>query len=210
MSGRVIGTRLPIPVGTVGRFRVSTAGPSFSRTVRLALPATPARTRGVVRQQPQPGRKAVATGPARSASFDEMIRNAARREGVDEQLVKAVVEAESGFNPRAVSRAGAKGLMQLMDGTARSLGVKDSFDPAANLVGGTRYLRAMLDRFGSVPLALAAYNAGPGAIEKYGGMPPYQETRGYVDKVLALQRRNQSTASSGNAEGGSDGTRATA
>ncbi len=143
-------------------------------------------------------------------AFDEVIRAASRREGVDEQLVKAVVEAESGFNPKAVSQAGAKGLMQLMDGTARSLGVKDSFDPVSNIAGGTKFLRSMLDRFGSVPLALAAYNAGPGAVEKYGGIPPFQETRSYVDRVLALQRRNQVGGASTPIVGGNGGRRTTA
>lgn len=126
----------------------------------------------------------------KAGAFEEVIQAAARREGVDEHLVKAVVEAESSFNPKAVSPAGAKGLMQLMDGTARALGVKDPFDPVANVKGGVQFLRSMLDRFGSVPLALAAYNAGPGAVEKYGGVPPYSETKAYVDKVLQLQQRN--------------------
>ncbi len=139
--------------------------------------------------------------------FDQVIRAAARREGVDEQLVKAVVEAESGFNPRAVSRAGAKGLMQLMDGTARSVGVKDPFDPTSNVAGGTKFLRSMLDRFGSVPLALAAYNAGPAAVEKYGGIPPYQETKKYVERVLSLQHRNQVTVVNATTEGGNGGRR---
>ncbi len=146
-------------------------------------------------------------GKSSPTAFDDIIRTVSRREGVDEQLVKAVVEAESGFNPNAVSQAGAKGLMQLMDGTARSVGVRNSFDPAANIAGGTRFLRSMLDRFGSVPLALAAYNAGPGAVEKYGGIPPYQETENYVDRVLSLQHRNQVAAASTPIQGGNSGRR---
>jgi soluble lytic murein transglycosylase-like protein len=142
-----------------------------------------------------------------SASFDQIIRAAADRAGLDDRLVKAVVEAESGFNPRAVSKAGAKGLMQLMDGTARSLGVKDPFDPAANVEGGAKFLRSLLDRFGSLPLALAAYNAGPDAVERYGGVPPFQETRSYVERVLSLQRRNQLAVANGSEEGGSDARR---
>ncbi len=147
------------------------------------------------------------SGPlgGRSTPFDEAIRTAARREGVDENLVKAVVEAESSFNPKAVSPAGAKGLMQLMDGTARALGVKDPFDPAANVRGGARYLREMMDRFGSVSLALAAYNAGPGAVEQYGGIPPYSETKAYVSKVMQLQRQNQMVAQGTREKGGHGG-----
>ena len=97
----------------------------------------------------------------------------------------AVVSVESGFRPDAVSRKGAQGLMQLMPGTARELGVKDAFDPAANLDGGTRYLNALLLQYkGDLKRALAAYNAGAGAVKRHGGVPPYRETRDYVQKVL--------------------------
>ncbi|GAB4564804.1 MAG: hypothetical protein Kow0047_14840 [Anaerolineae bacterium] len=118
--------------------------------------------------------------------FSEIIALAARRFDVPSTLIAAVIKAESNFDPRAVSVAGAKGLMQLMDGTARQLGVTDSFDPAQNIFGGTAYLRQLLDRYdGDLSLALAAYNAGPGAVDRYGGIPPYQETQTYVRRVLS-------------------------
>jgi soluble lytic murein transglycosylase-like protein len=133
------------------------------------------------------GQASSSGGAALSAgSFESCIATAAARHDLSTDLVKAVIKVESGFNPRAQSKVGAKGLMQLMDGTARSLGVQDSFDPAQNIEGGVTYLRNMLDRFGSVPLALAAYNAGPGAVEHYGGVPPYAETQRYVQQVMAL------------------------
>ena len=203
------GSGLPRAIGVVGLARAISNG-WLKQTSRAASPVglIPSRLTGSW-QYPPLGQR-VAAGRPQPGAFEDVIRKAARREGVDEQLVKAVVAAESGFNPQAVSSAGAKGLMQLMDGTARSLGVKDPFDPASNVVGGTTFLRAMLDRFGSVPLALAAYNAGPGAVEKYGGIPPYQETRNYVDRVLALQRRNRAGALEGPREVSGDGRRTTA
>lgn len=127
-----------------------------------------------------------ATAQVAQLPYGTLIRAAAQRHGIDPALVAAVIQVESGFNPRAVSPAGAKGLMQLMDVTAASLGVRDPFDPAQNLDGGARYLRQMLDRFaGDLRLALAAYNAGPLAVEWAGGVPDYPETRAYVSKVLA-------------------------
>jgi hypothetical protein len=104
---------------------------------------------------------------------------------VDPWLVKAIIEVESNYRPLACSRAGARGLMQLMPRTAARLGVKDIYDPEQNIAGGTRYIKAMLDHFNNDPqLAIAAYNAGPGSVQKYKGIPPYQETQRYVVKVL--------------------------
>lgn len=123
------------------------------------------------------------------ADFRALFLEAASRYGLDPGLLWAVARAESGLNPRAVSRAGAMGLMQLMPATARALGVTDPFDPAQNLDAGARYLRQQLERFGDIRLALAAYNAGPGAVQQYGGVPPYRETRAYVERVLALWRQ---------------------
>jgi soluble lytic murein transglycosylase-like protein len=116
--------------------------------------------------------------------FDDLILDAASRHGVSPSLVKAVMLVESGFNPRALSPKGAQGLMQLMPGTARELGVADAFDPAQNIAGGTAYLRRMIDRFGgNMDKAVAAYNAGPGQVEKYGGTPPIAETQFFVRNV---------------------------
>lgn len=127
---------------------------------------------------------------ARASQFDDMINAVAQENLLDPSLLKAVVHAESGFSPVAESHVGAKGLMQLMDATARGLGVTDSFDPEQNLEGGAKFLRQLLNRFdGDEVRALAAYNAGPGAVEKWGGVPPYQETQMYVPRVLDL--RNQ-------------------
>lgn len=139
------------------------------------------------RQSTQPERS-YRTAPAPGA-FQALIEAAARRYDLDPALLNAVIQQESGFKPNVVSPAGAVGLMQLMPGTARSMGVTNPFDPAQNIDGGARYLRTQLDRFGSLPLALAAYNAGPGAVHKFGGIPPYAETQRYVRAVSALYER---------------------
>ena len=132
----------------------------------------------------------VAAAPIGSDIYS-LASEAARRHGLDPDLVLAVVAVESAFRPAAVSPKGAQGLMQLMPGTARELGVADPLDPAANLDGGARCLSALLARYGGdVTKALAAYNAGPGAVDKHRGVPPYRETRAYVKKVLEKSKKS--------------------
>jgi soluble lytic murein transglycosylase-like protein len=123
--------------------------------------------------------------PLTHADLSEMLNQAGERHNLDVDLLASVVHAESDGNPRAVSRAGARGLMQLMPDTAASLGVADSFQPQQNIRGGSAYLDAMLTRYGNnLAMALAAYNAGPEAVDRYGGIPPYPETRAYVARVI--------------------------
>lgn len=129
-----------------------------------------------------------------SAEYEHLIRNCADKYGVSTSLVKAVIHAESGYNPNAVSSKGASGLMQLMPATAKSLKVADRFNPKDNVEGGVKYLRFLLDTFrGDVSLALAAYNAGLSNVAKYGGIPPFNETRTYVNRVLSYMQTYQSS-----------------
>ena len=133
-------------------------------------------------------RATVYVPPDRSRQFDPIIKRHADQHGIRVALVKAVVQVESAFNPGAVSPKGAMGLMQLMPATAEELGVGNPFNPEENIRGGVRYLRLLLDRYdNNEELALAAYNAGPGAVDKYGEtIPPYRETRAYVSKITRL------------------------
>jgi soluble lytic murein transglycosylase-like protein len=125
-------------------------------------------------------------------AYESMIAEAAARYQLRPALLRALIQAESHYNPRAVSPRGAMGLTQLMPSTAAGLGVVDPFDPRQNILGGARYLREQLDRFhGDEPLALAAYNAGPGAVQRYQAIPPYPETQQYVTRVLALAGQDE-------------------
>lgn len=122
------------------------------------------------------------------AGLKSLIQSAAMSNGLDPALLASLVKQESGFDPQSRSRAGAMGLTQLMPGTAAELGVSSPFDPAQNLNGGARYLKGLIGKFGSIPLALAAYNAGPGAVSRFGGIPPYAETKNYVKSIMAMYR----------------------
>ena len=117
--------------------------------------------------------------------FSEIIQEASNTYGIDESIIGAVIKQESSFNPQAKSSCGAMGLMQLMPDTAKSLGVKDAYNPEENIMAGVKYLKQKIDEFdGNLPLALAAYNAGSGAVRKHGGIPPYKETKAYVNKIM--------------------------
>lgn len=126
------------------------------------------------------------TTTASKSQILNVVNQVAEKHGVDEKLVQALIKQESGFNPNAKSKAGAMGLMQLMPSTAKNLGVQDPYNIVQNVEGGVEYLKSMLNKYnGNVILALAAYNAGPGAVDKYDGVPPYKETQNYVRNILA-------------------------
>ena len=157
----------------------SVDGSSFSALVSAALGSD--ATQATVAQQSSAPAPDIVPPP----QIEQLVNANAGAWGVDPALVKAIIANESGFDANATSKTGAQGLMQLEPSTASELGVSNSYDPAQNVWGGTRYIRGLLDRFhGDMRLAVAAYNAGPQAVEKYGGVPPYAETQSYVQNVL--------------------------
>ena len=164
----------------------TSAPPGFAAALNAALSSTPPLTLPGAPLPTLVSGASSAQAPVPPAEIDALVQQNAATWQVDPALLKAVIANESGFNANATSKVGAQGLMQLMPETATSLGVRDAYDPAQNVAGGARYLRGLLDRFGGDQrLAVAAYNAGPGAVAKYGDVPPYAETQSYVTNVLA-------------------------
>ena len=166
-----------------------------------SAPTPPANVAPAITAQPQPPAAQAATSTAAPPALraqasqkntDQIVREASKLQGVDSDFIHSVIQQESSGNPRAVSPAGARGLMQLMPGTAAQLGVSDSFSPEQNVHGGARYLRELLERYhGDAVKALAAYNAGPGAVDRYRGVPPYRETRLYVQRIVRQYNRKK-------------------
>ena len=165
-------------------------GPSGQKPlVPLDEKALPAAKKNTASSIPQ-----AITPSTESVSIQNAIQRAAQKYKVPADLIQSVIRCESNFQPDALSHAGAQGLMQLMPATAKDLGVTDAYDIHQNIDGGTRYLRQMLDRFGgNIEIALAAYNAGPGTVSRYGGVPPYKETQAYVEKVMRYAPRTENT-----------------
>jgi soluble lytic murein transglycosylase-like protein len=165
--------------------------PVPTNTAKLRPPSSlsrsaPKETRAIPLQR-------IVAAPARRP-YDDLIVEAARRYDLDPRLIRSIVQVESAFNPRAVSRAGAKGLMQLMPTLVRELRVLNPFDPRQNIMGGARYLRRLLDMHeGDIRLALASYNAGPRNVTRYGGVPPFRETQEYVKRIIGLLERGPYT-----------------
>jgi soluble lytic murein transglycosylase-like protein len=183
MSLSTIGTRLGELQTMVAQMNAPAAPAPATAPAATAPPSSFAGALAAAQTSPS---AVPVSGAGGSSAFDSEINAAAASNGIDPALLKGLVSQESGFNPSARSGAGAVGLTQLMPGTASALGVTNPLDPAQSLQGGAKYLREQLDRFGGdETLALAAYNAGPGAVQKYGGVPPYAETQNYVTSVMS-------------------------
>ncbi len=178
-TGADASSYVDIPTGDIDHFEIDTTpAPQLGSSVPSA--ALPAPT------------SATAPVPATSAKIDQIVDQASEAHKIDPDFINSVIRAESGFNVRAVSPKGAQGLMQLMPGTATNLGVNNAFDPQANVDGGTRYLRFLLEKYNyDVAKALAAYNAGPQRVDHYHGIPPYYETRAYVARIIRDYNRKK-------------------
>jgi soluble lytic murein transglycosylase-like protein len=175
------GTAYTAPPSTGTDFASALQAATSADVASTQAPALAAGASGVASQ---PLQGAAASGAA--GEYEALINQAAARNGLDPAVLHGLIQQESGFDPNATSSAGASGLTQLMPGTASSLGVADPLDPAESIEGGARYLGGLMAQFGgNAEDALAAYNAGPGAVQQYGGVPPYSETQSYVAKVLA-------------------------
>jgi soluble lytic murein transglycosylase-like protein len=202
MSTQAVGSPAGAAPGgeTAALQRVAQLQALIEQTRELASPGPVPIATGAVSAQASPGgfaaalasagspagaASAQATTGAASGQYDALIEQAAARNGIEPALLHGLIQQESGFDPNSTSSAGAAGLTQLMPGTASSLGVANPLNPAESIEGGARYLGQMMAQFGgNAEAALAAYNAGPGAVEQYGGIPPYAETQSYVTKVL--------------------------
>jgi soluble lytic murein transglycosylase-like protein len=163
-----------------------TSNADFATALQAATTADASGVAGTATASPGLGYEASSSaGSGESSAYDPLIEQAAARNGLDPAVLHGLIEQESGFDPNATSSAGATGLTQLMPGTASSMGVANPLNPAESIEGGARYLGQLMSEFGgNTEDALAAYNAGPGAVEQYGGVPPYAETQSYVTKVL--------------------------
>jgi Transglycosylase SLT domain len=187
-------------VGPVTRLYLSDSASGYieiptDQIDRFETDTTPTISKAAAPERPSPATKLFPSSTPQSPnqqqalvdrrSLDEMVSGAGQRHQIDPDFINSVIRAESGFNNRAISKKGAQGLMQLMPQTASHLGVANSFDPNSNVEGGTKYLRELLEKYNyDVPKALAAYNAGPGRVDRYRGVPPYFETQTYVAKII--------------------------